>query len=192
MATRNYRRKSGISIWGSFQPISSYASSDDYICGLKLENKKDRSVTIFAIYLRISHNYYLELEDLEETPLVLRAFESYNKQFGPIEFHGVGNKRILLDHLIRDLSVKKQLILSTSEGRYKVPKRMKRWSPIPLFFKNHLTAVVKPITTTYKDVGIGGTMKFILEIVEKDGSETILPIHPDDYQLKKFTHFSTN
>jgi hypothetical protein len=81
--------------------------NDVYVTEVILENLKDRAVTIFSIYLKIGHNYYVELENLEEKPLVLKAFETYRREFGPIEFYGINNNKIRLNDLLGDRMVRR-------------------------------------------------------------------------------------
>jgi hypothetical protein len=145
---KNYRRKAGMHVRGVFTIEASRASDDVYIKEIILENLKDRAVTIFSIYLKIGHNYYVELENLQEKPLVLKPFETYRQQFGPIEFYGVNSNKIVLNDLLNNRTVRKQLVLSTADGKYQVPSSIRRWSPVGDFFRNHLTALRANIRET--------------------------------------------
>jgi hypothetical protein len=187
---RNYRRKSGMYVRGAYSTTSSRAGDDIFVSELLLENLKDRSVTIFSIHLKIGHNYYLQIENLDERPLVLKPFETYRKEFGPIEFYAVSSNKIILNDVVRDRTVKKRLILSTSDGRYRVRPGIRRWSPIGKFFHNHMTAIVLPISSTHKEKYLGGKIAYVIEIVAPGGAEEIIPIHPRDYELKIFKNFS--
>jgi hypothetical protein len=186
---KNYRRKAGIHVRGVFSTASGTSCDDIYVTEVVLENLKDRAVTIFCIYLKIGHNYYLELENLEEKPLVLRAFETHRKEFGPIEFYGISSDKIMLKGLLRDRRVKKRLVLSTSDGQYRVPSSIRRWSPVGDFFKNHLTGVIRPVYSIHKDKYVGGNIAFVIEIVALGGDEEIVLIHPRDYELRRFRNF---
>jgi hypothetical protein len=57
-------------------------------------------------------------------------------------------------------------------------------------FQNHLTGVVRPISSTIKNTYVGGNMAYVIEFVGRDGKEEIVPIHPRDYELKIFKRFS--
>jgi hypothetical protein len=190
IALKNYRRKEGVYVRGIFSIASSRACNDAYVSEVVLENLKDRAVTIFAIYLRIGHNYYVELENLEENPLVLKAFETYRRHFGPLEFYAASCNRIILKNLLQNSAVRKQIILSTSNGKYTVPSRIRRWSPIGDIFENHLTTVVRPIYLKHKDKYLGGNIAYVVELVGSDGAEIIIPIHPKDYEVRVFSNFS--
>lgn len=190
IAIKNYRRKAGVNVRGVFTTASGRSCDDVYITEVILENLKDRAVTIFAIYLKIGYNYYLELENLEEKPLILKPFEAYRGQLGPIEFYGISGNKIILNGLFRDRTVRKQLVLSTSDGKYQVPSSIRRWSPIGDFFRNHLTAVIRPVYSTYKDTYLGGNIAYVVELVGQEGEEQIVPIHPRDYELQIFRNFT--
>ena len=190
IAIQSYRRKVGVYVRGVFSIASGRACNDFYVSEFILENLKDRAVTIFAIYLKIAHNYYLELENLEAHPLVLRPFETYRKQLGPIEFYGINTKKIMLNDLMRNENVKKRLVLSTSAGRYRVASNMRRWTPVLDFFTNHMTGLVRPVFLTHRGTYLGCNIAYVVEAVSPDGEAQIIPIHPEDYQLKVFRGFS--
>ena len=189
VAISNYRRKAGIQIQGSWAVTSSISCDDDYISNLVIENQKDRAITIFSIYLKIGHNYYVQLEDFEDKPLVLKAYESYHKDFDPLVFYEVSMTRVKIDELLKDKKIRKQLVISTSNGKYTVPSLMHRWNPVEDFFRNHMTAVVRPVRSTYKGRAFGSNIVFLIEVFCDDGKETVIPIHPDDYQVKRFANF---
>jgi hypothetical protein len=190
IATKNYRRKAGLYIRGTFSITSSRAGNDDYVSEVILENLKDRAVTIFAVYLKLGYHCYLEIENLENKPLVLKAFETYQMTSGPIEFYGSNDNRIDLNDLLRNRRVRKRLVLSTSDGKYMVPQRIRRWSPLIDYFRNHLTIIARPVSSTYEDTYLGGNMVYVVEFVSQDDRKEIVPIHPKDYELKLLRGFS--
>jgi hypothetical protein len=185
----SYRRKSGMFIRGNFATASSKACDDYFVSEIILENLKDRAATIFAIYVKFGHSYYIELEKLEDKPLLLKAYETYRKEFGPIEFYGLSNKRIKLNALFEQ-SIPKRIVLSTSEGKYTVPTNLRRWNPVHEFFSNYMTAIVKPVPSKYKDVYLGSNIAYVVEFVAADGTEQIVPIQKRDYEVRIFKNFS--
>jgi hypothetical protein len=189
VATKTYLRKAGVLVRGAFSIASSRDCNDRYVSRVILENLKDRAITIFALYLRVGHSYYIEVEDFEEKPLILKPFETYQKEYGPIQFYGISNKRMNLNALLEDRKIAKRLVLSTPDGKYVVPTSMRTWSPIGDFFNNQMTAVVRPIRTLLKEKYIGGNIQHVIEFVGEGGTEEIIPIHPDDYELKVFRNF---
>lgn len=190
VATKNYWRKAGIHLRGSFSIASSISCDDSYVSYVILENLKDRAITIFTIYLRVGHSYYIEIEDFSDRPLLLKPYESHHKEYGPIQFYGVNMNRIDLNSILKNPRVSKRLVLSTSEGKYVVPSAIRQWSPIGDFFRNHMTAVIRPVQAKYKDKYIGGNVEYVIEFIGDNGQSEIVPIHPNDYQLKIFRKFS--
>lgn len=76
VAVLNYRRKAGTLVRGSFSVASSVYCDDPYVSSLVIENLKDRAVTIFEIYLKVGSNCYIQVENFDSKPLVLRAYET--------------------------------------------------------------------------------------------------------------------
>lgn len=186
----NYRRKAGIFVRGSFGFGSSIYGNDRYVHQLVLENLKDRAVTIFAIYIRIGHSYYIELEDFEEKPLTLKPFETYWKSYGPIEFYEVSTRQIKIDQLIQKDTIKKAIVLSTSDGRYVVPTHIPRWHPVGDLFKNYLTAIVRPVRATFDGKDLGANTRFVIELFHKNGEKETILVHPGDFRVVMFRKFS--
>lgn len=189
VTAKDHWRKIGTYIRGTFIVGTSRDCNDHYITCLTLENLKDRAVTIFSIYLKVGHNYYIQLEDLEDKPLIIRPFETYQKELGPVEFYAVSANRIDLNKLFNDKRTKKQIVLSTSEGKYRVPSDIRRWNPITELFRNHMTAIIMPVYSVHKGVFLGSNIKFVIEFVSSKGEEEIVPIHARDYEVKVFRNF---
>ncbi len=103
-----YFLKSGHSIRGNFSTASSIECDDKYVSSLTLENLKDRATVIFKIYLKIGNNYFLELEDNSDKPIIIGPFEVYQKNYEPIVYYSINTDRIKLDNLIDNPKVKKQ------------------------------------------------------------------------------------
>jgi hypothetical protein len=188
-ALKAYRRKAGAHVRGVCTTRHSRSCNDKFVSEVILENLKDRAVTIFGIYLRIGYAYYLELEDLQESPLILKPYETYRKAFGPIEFYAVSDKRIDLNDLLGDRKIKKHLFLSTSDGKYRVKSPLRRWNPMYDWFSNYSTAAIKPIRSIHRDQSFGGNIKFVVDFEGENGSVETIPIHPRDYELKLFKDF---
>lgn len=185
---RNYLRKAGVLIRGSFSVASSRSCNDTYVSDVTLENMKDRAITIYAIYLQVGYSYCIELETFDEQPIILKPYETYHKKFGPIEFYAVSYNKVDLNAVFQDKKVRKRLVLSTGDGRYVVPSFIPRWNPVVEMFRNSFFGVVHPIQSRYKDQFLGSSIRFVIEF--KGGSNTeIVPIHPRDFELKIFRSF---
>ena len=186
IAVSGYRRKSGMRIHGDFSIATSIDCDDPFVSSYALENLKDRTATIYASYLRVGPNYYIELEDFEESPLILRPFETYKRTLGPIEFYASGNRRVDMKQLLRTGQRNSKLVLSSSEGKYVVQKLINRWTPVFECFSNHFTGLLQVIRLRHKDVDLGGRIPFTLDLKYEDGREVIIPMHRDDHQLVCF------
>jgi hypothetical protein len=186
---KNYLRKKGVHVRGIFTMRSSIECDDKYVSEVILENLKDRAITIFAIYLRVGHHCYIELENREDEPLVLKAFETYHKQFGASEFYSCNLHRIDLTDLFADDRAKKRLVLSTSDGKHIVPSIMRRWNPNYEYFRNYMTVIVHPVRSTVKGKDIGGNVKYVVELIPEKGEEEIVLLYSRDYETKRFREF---
>lgn len=189
VALRNYWRKSGTAVQGTYTVSSSISCEDKYVSSVTLENQKDRALTIFGIYLQVGHPYYIELEDLEGSPLILKPYETYYKEYGPLEFYAVGMKKVDFNNLIDDQKVRKRIVLSISQGRYVVRKFLNRWNPIIEFFRNSYAATAHPIPSTYKDRALGSNVRYVVELTSNEGKEEVIPIHRRDHEYRKFRSF---
>ncbi|MBF0240007.1 MAG: hypothetical protein HQM12_20080 [SAR324 cluster bacterium] len=187
---KTFLLKTGAQIRGLFSIHSSISCEDKYVGSLALENMKDRAIAIFKIYLLIGRNYYVELEDREDNPLILQPFEVYSKQFDPVDFYSVSMRRINLNKLLDEKKIKSRLVLSTADGRYEVKEWIKRWNPVVDFFKNHMTAIIQPMRSRYKGKLYGGNAKYIVDLKTESGKEETIAIYPRDYEIKKFRKFS--
>lgn len=145
---RNYWRKSGIYVRGQYSVHSSSYCEDRYVGSITLENIKDRPVVIFKVFLLVGRNYYIELENFEHDPKILKPYEVYSNQYDPVDFYGVSMRRIKLNQLLDSRNVKSHLVLAASNGKYIVKEWIKRWDPISDFFNNHMTALIHPIRST--------------------------------------------
>ncbi|MBL3591112.1 MAG: hypothetical protein JMN24_15145 [gamma proteobacterium endosymbiont of Lamellibrachia anaximandri] len=187
---KTYLLKSGANIRGSYGMCSSSVSCEDqYITNVTLENLKDRAIIVFKIYLRIGPNYFVEIEDFDEKPLILKPFEVFHKEYDPIDLYSINLNRIDLNSLFSSKRARKNIVLATSDGKYVVKAHINRWDPVYDFFKNHLTAVIHPRRATFKGKSYGLNTKYIVEITAENGKSEIIPIYPRDYEIKKFRKF---
>lgn len=185
----NYKRKSSVHVKGIFSISSSVWAEDSYVSNIVLENYKDRAVIIFKIFLRVGPNYYIEVEDLEHSPLVLKAYESYAKQYDPVDFYCLNMGRVKFNHLFRGRKAKLNLVLSTSHGKYVVKDYIKRWDPVFDTFKNGLTANVLPMRPHEKVGYYGYEYKYLVKLFHEDGTYQTMPIYPNDDNYPRFNKF---
>lgn len=189
-AVKNYQRKSGISIRGGFGIASSSRCQERYVSHIALENLKDRPVTIYGIFLKLGHNFYIDLEDHEDSPLILKPYETYHRSMGEIICYTVNTNIIKMEKLLQDSKAKKRLVLATNEGKYVVPKEVKHWSPVGEFFRNYLTGVIRTVRVSHNNKDIGGNIRFIVDITNAEGHTETINLMSSDYQLVIFKHFN--
>lgn len=185
VAFQNYKRKSGISFRGNFSIMSSIECSDNFVSGITLENLKDKSITIYGIYLKIDNIAYVTLENLDTTPLILKPYESYNKKYGPIMAYSASLSRVRINNLLEINSSKMRLVLATSEGKYTIPSPIKIWSPIIENLKNEKsrTVLISPITRRNNEKYIGENIKWVILLTMKNGQEKTMLIKKNDHNF---------
>jgi len=184
---RSFSRKEGARIRATFAVQSTIASTQKNVYELTLENMKDRSVAIYTIYFRLGHNCYIELEDFEESPLVLESFGTYSTQYDPVDFYSDNMRPIDINELWKD--TRQQVVLSTSEGKYVVKEWIKKWDPVGDYFRNYSTAIMLPMRVKLKGKGYGSNAKFVVEFKHYSGEVETIPIYSEDYQGRRFKNF---
>ena len=117
---RGDRRKTGIDIRCDFSVASSVWSSERWVAEVRLENLKDRPISIYKIYLEVGHGLYIEVENFTETPLSLDDYSVYQKKYDPIEFYSNGMRRVT--GFLDGKKTRQRILLTTSQGRY-YPRR---------------------------------------------------------------------
>lgn len=187
---KTYLLKSGLKVRGTYAMSSDITCEEHYVSSVIIENIKDRAIVIFKIFLRVGNCYYIEIDEFEDKPLIIKPFEAFFKEYGPIVYYDVGTKRILLDSLLKNDKIKKQLVLKTTDGKYKVKTFTKYWDPISyLLYKNHFTAVVQPIRMQFNERAYGGNVRFLVEIISGNKENEVVAICHGDHERLKFKHF---
>ena len=189
LAVRGDRRKSGVDIRSSFSVASAIWSKERWVSHVALENLKDRSITIYKIYLKVGYDLYIEVEDLTENPLTLGPYSVYQKKYDTIEFYSHGMRRVT--GVLDDRKKRRRIVLATSQGRHNSKHGIMLEDPmLDTILKNHWTGVVRPERWSFKGRCYGSEAKFIITFVGNDGQEEIVPIYPKDYEIQKFSDFT--
>lgn len=189
IAYKNYLRKGGLDIRGSYSVTSTVESSEKYISDVLIENAKDRSVTIFAIYLQVGRSHYLQLIDFESSPLILKAFESFRKEFGPVECYWSNFSRYSINHLLADRAVKKRLVCSTSSGRYVVPRMIPKWTPFVASFSNSLINGFYPSRSEFEGRALGDRVDYVAKFTSKGGeARRVVLLQKNSHMYRLFEH----
>ena len=188
-AVRGDRRKTGIDIRSSFSVASTIWSKEQWVAEVRLENVKDRAVTIYKIYLQVGHGLYIEVEDLTEEPYSLGPYSVYQKKYDPIEFYSHGMTRITG---ILGKGKRQRIVLMTSQGRHdsKPGLRMTDDPMLDTILKNYWTGVMRPERWLFKDRCYGSEAIYIITFFDNDDKEEVVPIYPGDHEIRKFRKFS--
>lgn len=187
---RAFILKAGLNIRGSFSVTSSVACEDQYISDVTLHNLKDRAVAIFKIFVELDHGYYVELDDFESDPLILRPFEVWHRDYQPIEMYSVSLRRIKFDQMLSQDRVRRRLVLSVAEGKYVVHGWIRRWDPVVDFFNNHATVVAACRRSTFEGKSYGSNARYVVDITLSDGRRELVPVYAADASIRKFRAFT--
>lgn len=185
-AVRNYRRKSGMYIRGQFNIHSTIYAEDKYVGSITLENFKDRAVIIFKIFIKIGHNHYIEMNNFEGDPKILKSYESFTYNYEPVDLYCSNMVRVKLNKLLTSRNSKINIVLSTSQGKYVVKKRIKRWDPVFDFFHNHLTICIQPMYPREKIGHYGNEFKYLVKLTTEDGYINSTPVYSSDTHFPRF------
>ena len=186
---RTFFLKSGLNVRGTYGITSSRSCEERYVSHVTIENMKDRAVVVFKIYLKLGSGHYIEIDDFEEKPLIINAFEVFHKEYDPIVYYDFNDERLIMDDLLKDDKIKKRIVLKTTEGKYNVQTNTVFWDPVVDYFKNHLTAIAHPIRTRFNDKAYGGNVNFLVQIHYENGKDQVVPIHEGDHERRVFKKF---
>ena len=182
-------RKTGMDIRCDFSVASSAWCAERWVAEVRLENVKDRSVSIYKIYLEVGHGLYIEVEEFTDNPLTLDAYSVYQKKYDPIEFYSAGMRRVI--GFLDDKKTRQRILLTTSQGRYYPKRRTNTFNDpfLDTILKNYTTGVVLPVRWEHKGRCYGSEAKFVVTFVNADGEDEVVPIYPRDYEIEKFRNF---
>lgn len=188
-AARSFFLKKGIHIRGSYTIASSISCDDRYVRHVTLYNLKDRAVPIFKLLLSVGHGYYIEVDNFEDNPLILRPFETWHHEYDPIDMYTTNLSRVDVNDVLQNGQARHRLVLSTGEGKYVVKKWIKRWDPMFDWVRNYSTVVIHPRRSLFEGKAYGSNAKYIIELTLANDRKEVVPIFPGDHSIRKFRHF---
>ena len=190
VAVRGDLRKAGIDIRSDISLASSIYSKEQWVSEVRLENVKDRAVTIYKIYLEVGHGLYLEVEDFSEAPQVLGPYSVYQKKYDPVEFYSGGMSR--LTGVFGDKKERRRIVLATSQGRYVTKAGVRAWDDpmVDSILNNYWTGIVRPERLTHKGRSYGSNARYLVVFGNSDGTEEVVPMYPEDVTIRRFRKFS--
>ena len=187
-SVRSDLRKTGIGIRCDFAISGSIATKEQWISKLELQNMKDRSVTVYEIFMELGHGIFIQIEDLTQQPLVLEPYGFFSREYDPVEIYAVGSRQLI--KVLASDKGRRRVVLVTSQGRYYPRRGLRTWDPVFQYLdKNHATEVVWPVRRNYKGHCYGSEVNFIITFTNSDDTEEVIPIYPGDHELKKFGNF---
>lgn len=187
-SVRSDLRKTGIGVRCDFVVAGSIASKEQWISRLELQNTKDRSVTVYEIFMELGHGIFILIEDLTQEPLVLEPYGFFSREYDPVEIYIAGSRKLtkVLDSDRGGIRV----VLVTPQGRYYPRRGLSNWHPIfQALSKNFATEVGRPVRRNYKGCCYGSEVNFIITFTNSDDTEEVVPIYPGDHRSKKFRNF---
>ncbi|MFZ6665634.1 hypothetical protein [Peijinzhouia sedimentorum] len=170
----SYILKKGANFRGTVVVSADYKSSQPYISQYIIENLKDRSIAIYGVFLKIGRGSFLELENFNDKPFILKGFESHISNLGIVYRYLSGQNVIDLREIL--IKGKYNLILSTSEGKYTIEAKTEKWDPHKEIWKNIYTDIL--IADRYSDNGIqfGDKTKYIVKVNYSSGKKDVWPV----------------
>ncbi len=182
-----YDLKRGVSVRGSFSyTISCIYTKDKFVNEITIENLKDRTVVIFAIYLKLSRNFMIEIERFDNKPFILKPYEVLRRNYDPVDGYTFNMRRYDINHIFNPSEYTSHIILSTPDGRIKVKKQIEEWDPVSDWFRNHLIVTLQTHRVKFHDKSYGGNALYLVELIKDGDLIHSIPIYKKEYEYKWF------
>ena len=185
---RSDLRKTGIGIRCDFTITSSIVTKEKWVSKLELQNTKDRSVTVYEIFMELGHGIFVQIEDFTQQPLVLEPYGFFSREYGPVDIYTVGSRK--LTKVFDSDRERRRVVLVTSQGRHYPKRGLRKWHPIgQALNRNYATGVVWTLRRNFRGHCYGSEANFVITFTNYDDSEEVVPIYPKDHEIKKFRDF---
>ena len=174
--------------WDKYKVIGytsrwSIENSDTYISSITIQNLKDKPLVVFKIYFKLWYNLFIELEDFEDKPLIIKPFEVYQWNYWPILFYSdAWFKKFNVNKLFKDEKVKNNIILETIEWKYK------KFYVLGRFFKNYYTWIIEGFKLFHNDKSYWDKIDYIVDITYDDWKIESIKIYKEN-DFKVFKNF---
>lgn len=153
---------------------------DLYVNSYTLENLKDKSAVIFGTYLKLGNNCYLELEKFDISPLLLKPFETYVKEFGPLDLYYSNLQKSKINELLTNIGKNQTLVVATSDGKYEIRELISNWTPTSESRKYRETYFVQPKRFVFDGNSIGSRALYVVRIQDGDNKPYFEPVYKFD------------
>jgi hypothetical protein len=182
---RAFALKSGVELRGQYSVNYDKKCDDVYVSSYTLENLKDKSAIIFSSYLLFKPNVYIELERFDDKPLLLKPFETYVKEFDPIDLYTTNLIKVNVNELFRKNDETGNLVVSTSDGKYVVKNWIRKWTPFNDIWKNRGTIHVQPKRFLFDGKAFGSRALYVVRVIYDKRESLFIPIYKVDVTLKE-------
>lgn len=164
----------------TYSPISSIETTDTYISSITIQNLKDKPLVVFKIHFQLGYNIFIELEDFEKKPLIIKPFEVYQWNYWPILFYSDSwFKKYNLNKLFEDRKIKNKVILETIEWDYK------KFHVLHKFFNNYYTWILQPFRFFHNKQSFGDKIDYIIDFIYENWKVESLWIQQNDFKILK-------
>ena len=179
-AFKSDRRKTGTDIRCTYSLTRSVVSHESWVTNLSLRNGKDRSVAIYQIYLEIGHGFFVEVDDLSSSPVVLEPYGAWYREYEPVDAY-VGNL-VRWTEIFATWPRQQRIWLITSEGRHNAKSPKQTFDPALYGHrKNHATVEVKPQRLKINGQYYGSKARYLCAITNGSRQRREFPIYEDPF-----------
>lgn len=142
-AIAQYRLKRSIKISAAYGTSQTAGFSNAYVSSVIIKNLKDKSEAIFGVYVRLGSNLYVELEEFDDSPLIIGPFETVVRSYNPVTYYGCGPYKVDINKALNRCRSNSRVVLSTSKGKYVTRKNKKYWKPVIESLRNANVAALQ-------------------------------------------------
>lgn len=181
-ASKNYLRKSGVSVAATYGTQGNFSSKDSYISSVILVNRKDKPLIIRNFYLKISENLFIKLNSDSgvDDYITLKPYESLVHKLPPRLGYFCNMRKVIgINDILNNDKVKKQVVLDTIDGIVHC-KSLKFKNVMLQALTNHYTAYIVGHGGKFiNERPVGDNVLYFIELVTHNDLNSFLTIAPD-------------
>jgi len=181
-ASKNYLRKSGVSVAATYGTQGNFSSKDSYISSVILVNRKDKPLIIRNFYLKISENLFIKLNSDSgiDDYITLKPYESLVHKLPPRLGYFCNMRKVIgINDILNNDKIKKQVVLDTIDGIVHC-KSLKFKNVMLQALTNHYTAYIVGHGGKFiNERPVGDNVLYFIELVTHNDLNSFLTIAPD-------------
>jgi len=181
-ASKNYLRKSGVSVAATYGTASNFSSKDSYISSIILVNKKDRPLIIRNFYLKIAENLFIKLNSDSETEdyVTLKPYESMVHKLPPRLGYFCNMRKVIgMNEILHNSKVKTRIVLDTTEGIVHC-KNLRFKNVMLQALTNHYTGYIVGHGGKFiNDRPVGDDVLYFIDLITHNDLNSFFTISPD-------------